>query len=157
MSQKVIKGYSRLIAFVLSVLGIGSTAVFTGCENGGGGGYCEYGTPSADFKISGVVTNSENKSAKGVKVVMQDTESSYLKDSTFSDESGNYEVTLEGFPDSQSFSVLFVDVDSSENGLLQDIDTTITFDNPEFENGDGGWYSGETSKTVNVSMKENGE
>ncbi len=153
MGKRVIKGYNRLIAFLLSVLGIGSSATFSGC----GDNYtCEYGTPRADFKVSGVVTDGEDKAVEGIKVVMHRAEG-YDKDSTYTDENGNYNVGVGSFPQSQTFSMQFVDVDGSDNKTLQQLDTAIVFTNPEFKNGDGNWYEGETSQELNISMKDGQE
>jgi putative lipoprotein (rSAM/lipoprotein system) len=74
-------------------------------------------------------------------------------DSVSSDVNGNYSVEAESFPETQTFSIHFRDIDSSLNGSYNDLDTTITFLNPQFTNGDGQWFAGETSKVIDVKLK----
>lgn len=148
MSRKIIKNYNRLLAFLLSILGVGSTATFTACGPVGGG--CEYGTPHADFKISGVVIDEQNQKIQGIKVVMQ-------YDSVYTDTDGKYKISVQEFPTDQTFPISFIDIDGDKNGKLQELDTMVEFKNPEFNNGSGSWYDGETSKEFNISMKNEKE
>ncbi len=145
MSHKLIKGYNKFIAFLLSILGLGSSATFTACDIVTGG--CEYGTPHANFKISGTVTNESGETVNGVKVLM-------MYDSTYTDANGDYDIVAEDFPTDQTFPIQFIDIDGDDNGKLQTLDTTVVFVDPEFKNGDKHWYEGETLKTFDVTMKE---
>jgi len=145
MSHKIIKGYNKVIAFLLSILGIGSSVTFTACDVVNGG--CEYGTPHADFKITGTVTNESGGTVNGVKVLM-------MYDSTYTDANGDYTIVAEDFPDDQTFPIQFIDIDGDDNGKLQTLDTTVVFVDPEFENGDNHWYSGETATEFDVTLKE---
>ena len=144
MRLKIAKGYNRFIAFLLWLLGIGSAATLNSCDINAGGGF-EYGTPHADFKINGIVSNQENTKIPGIKVKVE-------YDSTYTDSNGEYNISIEAFPTDQNFSVQFSDVDGDENGNYQTLDTTVVFINPEFENGDG-WYEGETSEEFDVQLK----
>jgi len=139
MKLKIAKTYNRFIAFLMWLVGIGSTTALNGCI----GGY-EYGSPYADFKINGTVTNQESEKVTGIKVKVE-------RDSSYTDSEGNYDITVESFPKDQNFSIQFSDVDGVENGTYQTLDTTVVFIDPEFKNGDG-WYEGETSKEFDVKL-----
>ena len=140
MKLKIAKTYNRFIAFLLWLLGIGSTAALNGCI----GGY-EYGSPHADFKINGMVTNQDNEKIPGIKVKVD-------YDSTYTDSDGKYNISVEAFPKDQNFYIQFSDIDGGENGNYQTLDTVVVFVDPEFKNGEG-WYEGETSKEFDVKLK----
>lgn len=108
----------------------------------------EYGVPSAKFIVKGNVQSELNNTPiKSIRVVMQ-------RDTAFTDESGNFTVIDEfGFPTNQTFDIKFQDVDSSLNGQFENKDTTVSFINPKFSNGNGHWYQGETSKEFNVKLR----
>ncbi len=144
MSRKILKGYNRLISLLLSILGIGTTATYTACDIIPGG--CEYGTPFADFKINGTVTNESGQSVPGIKILM-------MYDSTYTDSNGKYNLVTESFPTDQNFPIQFIDVDGESNGKLQTVDTAVVFVDPDFKGGKD-WYEGETSKTFDITMKE---
>jgi hypothetical protein len=42
-------------------------------------------------------------------------------------------------------------VDGDANGTYHSLDTIVSFVDPEFENPDGHWYSGETSKEGKIN------
>jgi len=144
MKRKFLEKHNRFIAFLLSILGIGSACTFGGCAYGIGPAM--YGTPSATFKVSGNVTSPENTKIKGIRVVMQ-------YDSVKTDAEGKYKIQTDDFPDNQNFNITFTDIDGELNGAFQSLDTVISFLNPKFTNGDGAWNSGETSKEFNVKLK----
>ncbi|MBN1118523.1 MAG: radical SAM-associated putative lipoprotein [Bacteroidales bacterium] len=143
MSRKVLKGYNRFIAAIFSILGIG--AGFLGCEPFA----TAYGLPTADFKIIGKVTAQSTQTAiNNIRVELQN-------DTTYTNESGEYEITSSQFPDDTVvFPIKFTDIDGSANGEYQEIDTNITFVNPVYKNGDGKWYIGEVTKELNLKLKE---
>ncbi|QGY42903.1 hypothetical protein GM418_04300 [Maribellus comscasis] len=144
MKNRILKSQNRIIAFIISVLGIGTACSFGGCEYGT---VAEYGTPSATFIVTGKVTNENDVGIKGIKVKM-----SY--DSTLTNESGQYEVEKVDFPTDQEFPIYFEDVDGAENGEYQKLDTVVAFVDPEFNGGDGGWYNGETNKEFDIKLKD---
>lgn len=106
----------------------------------------EYGTPSAKFKVYGTVTSEDSVKIPNIRVVMQ-------SDTGYIDINGTYNVETITFPDDQDFLIEFDDIDGVTNGLYQSKDTLVSFDNPQFINGDGDWYEGETSEEVNIKLK----
>jgi putative lipoprotein (rSAM/lipoprotein system) len=144
MKRNILKKYNYIIAFLLSVLGVGGACTLGGCEYGTPAE--EYGTPSATFKVNGIVSSEDNTKIPNIRVVMQ-------SDTVYTDLNGAYNVQTSAFPDDQNFLVEFEDIDGTANGIYQSKDTMVLFDNPQFENGDGSWYIGETSKEINIKLK----
>ncbi|MBN1950242.1 MAG: radical SAM-associated putative lipoprotein [Bacteroidales bacterium] len=140
-----LKKSNKFIGILLSILGFGAAYGLMGCEYGTPN--VEYGTPNATFIVKGEVKSASGSSAiPSVRVVLG-------YDTAYSDASGKYEVKVGEFPEDQVFLVEFRDVDGSENGEYQPLDTLVEFIDPEFTGGDGGWDAGETSKDVDVNMK----
>ena len=107
----------------------------------------EYGTPYAVFKVNGNVTNNQsNDKISGIRVIMN-------SDTSYTDSNGFYSVLDKwGFPSDQTYYIHFQDIDSITNGSFNNLDTAVHFINPTFSNGDGNWYSGETSKVFDVKL-----
>jgi len=147
MKRQILKKYNRLISLLLSLLGIGGTFTFISCD---GTGQVEYGTPSATFKIFGKVTSEDGDQIPYIKVKA----AMHNYDSSYTNEAGEYTLVLGSFPSDQDFYMEYSDVDGPSNGLYQTKDSTVSFVNPQFENGDGSWYSGEASKKVDIQLKE---
>lgn len=144
MKRTILQRYNYLIAFLLSVIGIGGACTFGGCEYGTPAN--EYGVPSAKFIVNGRVSSEDSVKIPGVRVVMQ-------SDTGYTDINGAYSVEAVSFPDDQDFLVEIDDIDGATNGSYQSKDTLVSFDDPHFVNGDGSWYEGETSKEVNIKLK----
>lgn len=146
MRRKVLKKYNKLIAVLLSIMGIGGAISFTGCD-GGGDSPVEYGTPYATFKIYGTVTSESKVAIPNIKVKMQ-------YDSTYTDEKGEYSIKVIEFPQDQNFTVRYEDIDGIDNGSYLLKDSIVEFKDPQFENGTGSWDIGETAKEVNIELSE---
>ena len=144
MKHKILKKYNRLISILLSILGIGGTYTFSGCDKTPS---AEYGIPSATFRIYGQVTSEDGIKIPYIKVGMQ-------YDSSFTNENGDYTIKINSFPSDQDFFMEYSDVDGAINGSYQSKDTIISFKDPQFVNGDGSWYSGEASKKVDIQLEE---
>ena len=128
-----------MTSFLLSILGFGAACSLSSCE---------YGTPFATFKVKGNVKSEVTSNAiPNIRVVMG-------YDTTFTDESGNYQISNTDFPDNQTFLVEFKDIDRETNGEYQTLDTIVEFIDPEFSGGTGNWDSGETEKEINVKLKD---
>jgi len=139
------KKSNAFINFLLTLLGFGAVCTFNGCMYGDP--VVEYGTPFATFKVNGnVKAETTTDAIPNIRVVMGD-------DTTFTDASGNYQLSNTAFPGNQTFQVKFKDIDGETNGEYQPLDTMVQFVNPEFTGGDDDWDSGETEKEVNVTLK----
>lgn len=148
MKRKILIKSNQLISLLLSLLGIGGTFSFSSCD---GTKQVEYGTPSATFKIHGKVTSEDGDQIPYIKVKA----AMHHYDSSYTNEAGEYTLVLGSFPSDQDFYMEYSDVDGPSNGSFQTKDSTVSFVNPQFENGDGSWYSGEASKKVDIQLEEN--
>jgi putative lipoprotein (rSAM/lipoprotein system) len=135
--------YNSVIAGFLALLGF-----TTSCEKDGSGGVvCMYGTPAAKFIIKGKVTSFESETpVPSIRVFLPG-------DTAKTDADGNYTLKSAGFPHDQTFNISFQDIDGTLNGQFENLDTTAVFKNPEYINGDGHWYKGESTKELNIRMK----
>ena len=147
MKRKALRFYNRIISVFLSILGVGGTFSLASCDDSST--KAEYGTPHATFKVHGKITSENNTEINNIRVVMQ-------TDTAYTDENGLYEVEASSFPTDQDFLLEFRDVDGQENGAYLAKDSLVSFVDPQFKNGDG-WYEGEISKEVNISLKEDKE
>ncbi len=131
---------AKVLAVILGMLGI-STSCFKS----------EYGTPIADYKMSGFVKSAGNQQAiKNIGVSVDDLN---LADTT-SDE-GKFELpTLIRFDLMSAFTVSFTDLDSFENGYYPPFDTTIEFQFEDFTGGDNDWYMGINEQNITIFLKE---
>lgn len=145
MKRSILKKYNYMIAFLISVLGVGAACSFTGCAMYGSPAE-EYGTPSAMFKVYGTVTSEDSLRIPNIRVVME-------TDTDYTDINGEFAVEAISFPLSQDFLIESDDIDGAVNGSFQSKDSLVSFDDPQFINGDGDWYEGETSKEVNITLK----
>ena len=146
MRRKLIKNYNKIIAFILSILGVGGTTFSCAMY----GIPAEYGTPYANFKINGTVTKHKNEKLPGIKVKMP-------YDSTLTNAYGKYEIETQDIPTGQTFEIQFIDIDGPENGEFETLDTVVVFENPKFENGDGDWFQGNTSREFNIKLTDKTE
>lgn len=133
------KTSNTIILGLLALLGF-----TTSCEK-----KVEYGTPSAKFIVNGkVISSDSNEAIENVRVIMQG-------DTTKTDNEGKYQVVNKyGFPGDQTYDIQFQDIDGATNGDYQNLDTIVEFKNPQFINGDGNWYSGETSKELDIELNK---
>ena len=108
----------------------------------------EYGSPSADFNISGnIIDETTLEKLSNIQIISNNASSSTFGDTIYS-ENGHYEIVKRDYPSSQVFVVTFKDT----SNLHQTLDTLVDFTDPVFENGDGSWYYGETSKEVDIKL-----
>lgn len=132
------KSFQTVLSIILIAFGISTNS---SCRGG-----AEYGTPEADFIVTGKVESSADSSPiENIKVTM-------YNDTARTDQNGQYSVIARyAFPTDQTFSIIFTDTDGEPNNY-QELDTIVVFTNPEFTGGDGNWDEGETTKTFNVKL-----
>ena len=129
--------YNNLLLLLIGLLGFSVACTKVGPE--------EYGTPSADFIVNGVIENQAGQLIPNIKVVM-----SY--DSTNTNADGTFSLKNRNFPAKQTLILKIRDIDGAINGSYQDKDTTIVFDNNTYANGDGHWYRGKVEKSVVIKL-----
>lgn len=144
MKIKFIKASNWLLSLAIGAIG------FTSCSNGGGPD--EYGTPTAEFKVSGKVTDTEEMPVEGIEVSMK--AESYvspneLKDTT--DSKGEYKIRFRGFPLRDSIVMEFKDIDTNKNGAFATKTDGVRFE--KFTGGDGHWDQGTSEVLKNIKLE----
>ena len=129
--------YNNLLLLLIGLLGFTVACTKSGAQ--------EYGTPSADFIINGVIENQASQPIPNIKVVM-------TRDSVNTNTEGKFSLKNTTFPNNQTFNIKIRDIDGAVNGSYQDKDTTIVFDNNTYTNGDGHWYRGKVEKSVVIKL-----
>ncbi|MCP4552800.1 MAG: hypothetical protein GY834_12335 [Bacteroidetes bacterium] len=149
MKTSIFIKLNGLISIMLSILGFGAACGLSSCEDVTRTSAAEYGTPYATFKAKGNVTSEmTSNTIPNIRIVMG-------YDTTFTDESGNYQISNTDFPDDQTYLLEFKDVDGEINGEYHPLDTVVEFIDPEFSGGGTSlWDNGETEKEVNVKLKD---
>jgi putative lipoprotein (rSAM/lipoprotein system) len=137
LTRNWIKKYNSLLYVLIGLLGF---SVACTKER-----RMEYGSPSADFIINGVVENQASQPIPNIKVVAR-------WDSTYTALDGKFSLKNNSFPADQNFLVKLRDIDGVANGSYQDKDTTIAFTNNTFTNGSGNWYKGKVEKSVVIKL-----
>jgi len=140
-----LKRSNSFIGLILSLLGFSAACSLSSCEYGSP--VVEYGTPHATFIVRGDVKSETDSSAiPNIRVVMNN-------DTTYTNESGIYQVENMEFPKDQALLVQFEDTDGATFGEYQPLDTIVEFIDPQFSGGSGSWDAGTTEKEVNVKLK----
>ncbi len=152
MKANFIKTKGIFIAFLMSLFGIAS------CEDDGGDTPLMYGTPNADYKISGKVTNADGVGIKGIEVTtneLRELSSSSTEAATATTlDDGSYTLEINGSSSLTKFTVNFEDVDGEENGEYANTSKNVTLGSDDFKEGDGDWFIGKVEVTVDTSLTE---
>ncbi len=108
----------------------------------------EYGCPEAEYTVKGKVTNPSGEPIPGIKVTGN-------WDNDITSVSGDYILSARVVPlyPEETIQIVFADVDSSENGSYQNDTVPVTFQYSELTGGDGHWYEGSATKTLNVTLQ----
>jgi|SRR5574344_430164 putative lipoprotein (rSAM/lipoprotein system) len=121
----------------------------------------EYGCPSVDLKIGGIVKSEEGAGINGIRVIFDtntNSTSSYYapKDTVYTNSKGEYQLAKK-FTGLIDFKIVYEDVDGVENGGEFD-KYIVDLNKTEFiqtKKGSGAWYRGifEASKEINLTKK----
>jgi len=162
LNRKLIRGTNWALAGILSILG------FSGCDDvDGGGGMVEYGTPTANFKVSGKVLDSNGNGLQGIQVTVprvdhcQRTTATFIpdqpvipvevRDTFYTKADGRFEYDYPGFPsDTVRIQMKFEDVSASKYASDS---TAVSFLGTDLEGGKG-WNQGAAEKEIEIKLKE---
>jgi len=151
LKHTFLKSTNSLIFLLVSILGF-----TTSCEDAP----AEYGTPHADFIITGKVESvTDNQPIPDIIVAMryvpkeENSSQSNLIGTGFSNGIGSYYLRTSGDVDDQTFQIKYTDTDGPLNGEYETLDTTVVFQDPKFTHGDGSWFIGYTEKMLDVKLK----
>ena len=147
MKKSVIKFFDRIIVLLLGCLGL-----FCGCEKYNVDMYgmpVEYGTPSGEYVLKGIITDKETSNPiKNIQVVR-------YRDTIYTDTEGKFiMLSYGGF---SKFHLKIEDIDGEENGGdFQSEETDVEFTQADqVEQGDGNWNEGKFVKTLNIELEKN--
>lgn len=144
MKVRFNRWYSALLAVLLSMLGIES------CDCNGDGPV-EYGTPHADYKFKGVVTDGEGIPVQGIKATLLSQK--HTKRTALTDASGKYEIDVETWSLNDE-KLVVEDVDGAANGGEFATDTLdLSKAEPVRVKKGSGWYEGAFEVSQNVVLK----
>lgn len=129
---------------------------------------CLYGTPSADYKVMGTVTDEDGNPIEGIQVVVVDSlmQDNYIQkgdsyverskmDTVYTDKQGKYASRDIQTFGTEEVEVVFNDVDESANGGLfvrKELSVKELKSN-QVEKGDGSFYKGRFELTGDVVME----
>lgn len=149
MKKFVLKSYSKIIAWILTALGL-----YTSCDITGP---VEYGTPTADFVVKGKVTDkSTQQPVKGIAVINKSYTSPYGNDTVRTDANGNYELefTATAFG-AEDLTVYASDTDGEENGAyLSDTIRIKSYELKRIAKKRGSWYNGKFEGKADFELKQ---
>ena len=144
-NRKLIRGTNWALAGLLSLLG------FSSCGNQ----VEEYGTPHADFKVTGRVTDEAGEPLSGIRVVQTNLKSDFPSpyDTVYSSPDGSYRYRYyAGYaPDSLKFTLKFED--PTKRPDYESDSVTVGFAKGDLKGADGSWFLGAAEKEVNVKLK----
>lgn len=158
MKVRFNRWYNAVLTALLSLLGY-SCSLDEPTEYGPN--IMEYGCPSVDYIVKGIVTDETGNPIQGIKTTLkqgwQTDEGPYVfvVDSIQTSESGNYQLKSEGVPGEQN-KLIVEDIDGEANGgdFLSDT-LDIDYDKAvKTKDGDGGWYDGVYEIVQNVKLKK---
>lgn len=116
-----------------------------------------YGTPTADYKYMGTVTDEDGNPIKGINIVFQSNSNSLNKElyRTITNENGQYSTDyIHWSAGSGIYQATFTDVDGDENGghFEDAVIKTHKMNKEQTEKGDG-WYQGKFELTTEVKLE----
>ena len=144
-NRKLIHGTNWALAGILSLLG------FSSCN---GIIRVEYGSPNADYKVSGRVTDEQGTPVPNVKVQLGIGGQHYASfDSTRTGQDGCYSVSANYLPN-DALDLVISDTDGEANGSFENDTIHVAFESKDYyKRGKGDWYEGAAKKEVNVKLK----
>lgn len=116
-----------------------------------------YGTPTADYKYMGRVTDEDGNPIKGINIVFQGNGNSINKElyRTVTDENGRYSTDyIHWGAGEKIYQATYTDVDGAENGGHFEDKTHLIIDMERKQTGESdGWYQGKFELTTEVKLK----
>lgn len=146
--RPLLKGTNWALAGLISFLGLGIS-----CDSIIKDSPSEYGSPHADFRVKGKVTDEAGTPIPGIRMHAQPSPQYYGRtDTTYTDENGNYELqsVIIGH---EHIDVYAEDIDGVNNGMFQPDSARILSKDIDLKDGKG-WYEGWDEKEIDFRLKE---
>lgn len=159
LNRSILRRINYCIGFILSLLGVSCVGLVP--EYGPapidplGPFEDAYGTPYAEFQISGRIENAQKQAIKGIEVSIRENNNYYnpdplAKDTTDAD--GSFEFSFTEFPVNELL-ITTHDIDSTADGSYQSNSIQIT---PEYKDDpNNGWHSSTEIKDIVITLEEN--
>ena len=148
LNRSILRKINYCIGFILSLFGL---TTFMSCEYGVPPVAAEYGTPSAEFHISGRVENKLGKSIEGIKVSVYSQQNPL--DTTNSD--GSFKIDLYNHWPKEEISLIASDIDSTQNGHYK---TDTIYISPEYKKDpNNSWNQIANIDNVVITLEEEKE
>jgi putative lipoprotein (rSAM/lipoprotein system) len=156
VNRQLIRGTNWALSGLVSLLGFSSCGKIID-----DGGLIMYGTPYAEFVVSGKVTDAQNQGLEGICVTVpkagsyQQGAASYTEergDTLYTKEGGSFSYIHGGFPPKDSIHIHLKFEDVSESACFETDSAKVTFFSSDLE-GKEEWYYGKAEKTISVTLK----
>ena len=148
LNRSILRKINYCIGFILSLFGL---TTFMSCEYGVPPVTAEYGTPSAEFHISGRVENKLGKSIEGIKVSVYNQQNPL--DTTNSD--GSFKIDIYNYWPEEEISLIASDIDSTQNGHYK---TDTIYISPNYERDpNNSWNQIANIDNVVITLEEEKE
>jgi putative lipoprotein (rSAM/lipoprotein system) len=158
INRKFIKGTNWALAGLMSLLG------FSSCDIINGGSAEEYGTPYAEFVVSGKVTDADDRGLQGANVTVskvdihQRATSSFIPDldviteeirqTSQTSANGDFEYCYRGTPGNDSINIFM----KFEDARFEADSAKVTFFGSDLKGGKK-WSMGRAEKKINIKLK----
>lgn len=151
MKNFFVKLTKMLSVAVLGVMG------FSACSDDPMGGAVAYGSPTADYKYMGTVTDEAGNPIEGINVVLSGivnaTGNASLTLKT--DKDGNFSTVYLRTPSTYINTIDFIDVDGTANGGEFESQTITPKDMTKTQTKEkDGWFVGEFEYSANIKLKK---
>lgn len=134
---------TRILSIICSVLGV-TVVACNGDEPD------MYGTPSADYEVKGMVTDTEGAPIEGINVQIGFSSNNLFENPQLSDittnSEGKFDVEFSAFP-AQRLYVNFVDKNGAYESKSDYVDV-------KFSGKSDGWYKGKAEVEINVKLSK---
>ena len=145
LNRKLIRGTNWALAGLLSLLG------FSSCGNQ----VEEYGTPHADFKVTGRVTDEAGEPLSGIRVVQTNLKSDFPSpyDTVYTASDGSFVREYSLFPADSVYIHMKIE-DTAEPSIYESDSIAVGFAKGDLKGADGSWFLGAAEKVIDVKLKE---
>jgi putative lipoprotein (rSAM/lipoprotein system) len=156
-NRKFIKGTNWALAGLMSLFG------FSSCNIIGIGGM-EYGTPYAEFVVSGKVTDPDGRGLQGANVTVSkvdihqratsgfipdhDVITENIRETSQTSANGDFKYRYRGTPGNDSINIFM----KFEDARFEANSAKVTFFKSELKGGKG-WSEGRAEKKINIKLK----
>ena len=162
MKVRFYRWYNAVLTVLLSMLGYGCSTSSEEDVEMYGVLVVEYGTPYAEYRVKGQVTDESGVPINGIKTSAKNVVASGMSgvhgfglDSVQTDASGQFAVSFRCFPGNPETKLIVEDIDGDANGgeFLSDT-LDIDFNKAVQTTKGEGWYEGSFEITQDIKMKK---